>query len=142
METIVVLLLIIFAFFEGFVTSVPLVLLSLLTIAVQTKSSRVYVYALLAGCLLDILTGRLLGVTSLVYVVLLSTIFLYQRKYEINSHIFIFFSAMIMSLLYCLIFGVSPLFMHVMGSVLFAEALFLLWKVVFSKQNTTPHISK
>ncbi len=137
MEAIVLLLLIIFAFFEGSITSIPLVLMCLITIAAHTKSSRVYVYALIAGSILDILTGRILGVTSLVLVILLFMIFLYQRKYEINSYIFIGFASFFFSFIFGFIFHVSHMFMHVVISILFALTLFLMWKVLFLKESTT-----
>jgi cell shape-determining protein MreD len=139
MEIVVVFLLIILAFLEGSLTSIPLVLMCLITIAAHTKSSRVYFYALLSGCVLDILTGRILGVTSLFFVILLSMIFLYQKKYEINSHIFIFFASAVMALLYGLFFHVSHFFIQILISVLFAQSLFLLWNVLFLKENTASY---
>lgn len=136
MEIFVVFLLIVFAFLEGSFTSVPLVLMCLLVVASQTKSSRVYFYALVAGCILDLLTGRLLGITGLVFVLFLGTISLYERKYEINSHMFIFIASLLLSVVFSLLFHATHLFLHVLSSILFAQALFLLWKIPSLKERT------
>lgn len=142
MEIIIVLLLLVVTFLEGSLTSIPLVLMCLLTIAASTKSQRVYLYALLAGSILDILTGRILGVTSLVFTLFLGMVFLYQRKYEINSHMFIFIASLLMSIVFGLLFHTSHLFMHVVSSVLFAQILFLLWRVLFLKGRTVSSLTK
>lgn len=136
MEIVVIFLLIILAFIEGSVTTLPLVLVCLITLAAHTKSSRVYAYGLLGGCLLDILTGRPLGLTGLIFSIFLFMIFLYQRKYEIDSYIFVCFASIMLSLIFSVIFASSGLFSHVIISALFGEMLFLLWKILFMRNTT------
>ena len=133
MGVLIGLLLIIFIFLEGTVTTVPLVLSYLLCLTILKRDAVVFPIAFGAGLLLDLLTARTLGLSSLVLILFVFLILLYQRKYEIDSYLFVFSASFVGSSIFLLFFGyggwfVSSLINSIIAGILFTGLKFVLIK--------------
>jgi len=95
-----IILLLLSAFLEGSVTTLPLPLLLFLTAAVVVRKTWIFPAAFLTGFLLDIFLLNPLGKTSLFFVIFLFIILLYDRKFDIQTFHFVFLAAFIGSLIY------------------------------------------
>lgn len=111
-------------FLEVTVSSVPLVLLSILLFAILYKESWIFPAAFLMGILLDILLFQTVGIRSIFFVVILGAVFLYQRKFEIQSLPFVGIATFLIAALYGSIFGLGyPVLIAVVSSI-FAGIIF------------------
>ena len=122
-------LLIIFIFIEGTVTTVPLVLIMLLCLAIIHKGNWVFFLAFFAGLLLDLFKLQILGGTSLFYLIFLFLVLLYQRKYEINTFPFVIIASFIGSMLYLFIFRYDDVLLLAGISSVVAILLFSILKI-------------
>lgn len=103
---------------EGTVTMLPLVVISLLCLAILTRSSMVFVSAFVAGILLDAFALRPLGLTSLFLVTFVFLILLYQRKYEIYSYQFVVVASFLGGLLFLFTsHSVQPILYAFVGTI-------------------------
>ena len=93
---------------ESVVTSLPITLGALLLFYIFLRRNIVFLGAFTAGLCIDILRINDFGISSIFFIVFLSLVVLYERKFEIDSLPFIFFSIFIGSLGY--IFFVSESF--------------------------------
>ncbi len=128
MINIVLTLLFLLAFvMESSLTTVPLVLLSLLCLAVAKKKAWVFSLAFFSGVFLDILLVRTVGYTSLFFLLVLFTILLYDRKYEIRTLPFVMIASFIGTFLYGIVFSLPALVLQSILSSLVAGGVFLLF---------------
>lgn len=98
------LLLIIVFFLESAIFSWPLVLGMLILLTSLYRAQWVMAVAFVSGILLDILTFHIIGSSSLFFVGVLALVFLYQRKFQIESPFFVGISVFVFSLLYSAVF--------------------------------------
>lgn len=110
---------------EGAVTTLPLVLIVLLCLTIYRRDGIVFPIAFAAGLILDIMTIRVLGASSIFFSLILFMILLYQRKYEINSYPFVTVSSFFGALGYLLVFGYANWFMQSVLSSIVAVLLFM-----------------
>lgn len=122
---------------EGTVTSLPLVLIALILIAVHLKTSDVFFLAFLAGIILDLFLVRQVGESSVFFLLVLFCIFLYERKYEIESTIFVTFASMLSALIYLIIFPSPFRLVQIATVTLLAVVIFRCKKRFFSKQKSS-----
>lgn len=127
-------------FLEGAVTNLPLVLVILLCLTIYKRDGSVFPIAFLAGFFLDIQTVQTIGASSLFFVVMVFLILLYQRKYEINSYLFVAMGSFLGSLGYLLLFGYgnwffSALLSSVVGLLFFAVLRFFGKDLKTQKEN-------
>ncbi len=113
---------------EGTLPLFPLTLIVLLLYTVQTQTTSVFTVAFMAGLVLDLASGRMLGESSLFFTVFLAAMLLYNRKYELVSLPFVMVAAAVGSLLFFLLFGYSNIPLQVGLSVGIATLLFLVSK--------------
>jgi rod shape-determining protein MreD len=113
-------------FIEGTIVTVPLTFSILLVLFLLYKRDIVLVYAFVAGLLLDALTVRVIGSTSLFFCIILGIILLYQRKFEITSLFFLMITSFIGSFLYGLLFGLENLVLQSVISVIISVMFFLI----------------
>lgn len=106
---LIILTLIISILLEATVTTLPLVLLTLLFLAVVFKSSDVYLIAFISGLFLDLFTLGRFGVSSLYFTVFVFLIYTYQRKFEIENIYFTLLFGFFGSFFYLLITGAQSL---------------------------------
>ncbi|MFH1187021.1 MAG: hypothetical protein V1697_02500 [Candidatus Levyibacteriota bacterium] len=121
-------------FFELVLTTMPLVLIVFLNLFVFSKKEWVFILAFISGIILDILSFRPLGYTSIFFVSSLFFISLYERKFEISTVYFIFIMSIILSAIYLVIFNkfslIESIFSGLVGAVIFLIFNFLEHKKI------------
>lgn len=70
---------------ESSVTTIPLTFITLIVYTIKDRDEKILLIAFIAGLVLDILTLNTLGITSLIFVLFLSLVLLYEKKLEITS---------------------------------------------------------
>lgn len=120
---------------ETTVIQVPLTLLLLLIITIMYKSEWVFVLGLFSGLLIDGLSFRHLGETSLFYIVFLLFIFLYEQKFELRTIAFSALMSFIGGLFYFLIFGYQEIIIQLIMAIIIGIFLFFSFDRFFEKQN-------
>lgn len=108
----------------GAITTLPAPLILLLCYAVVFKRSWVFALAFFTGLFLDIIFVRILGQTSTSFLIFIFIVFLYERKFEIQSKPFVFFAAFLGSIGYLLVFGYNHVLEQSLASSLIAVLLF------------------
>ncbi len=142
MRTALYVLLLLLLFIEGLITTAPLVFVTLMVFFICTKKEIVFLFAFIAGILLDALLVLPLGLHSLFFVVFLLFVILYERKFEIQTIPFVLLSASIGSFCYVIAFDNNSLLLQmyeVCAGTVFAIVLFFIFRT-FTK-NPHPHAS-
>ncbi len=119
-------LFIIFVILEVSVTTIPLTLILLLNFAVASRKTQVFVFAFILGILIDIMLGNAVGQTSIFYIIFLSVVFLYDRKFDIQTFPFVFIASFLGSFLYLVIYDSRLLLPTSLTSALISIFLFRL----------------
>lgn len=117
-------LLIISVFLEGTITALPLVFLCLLCLTIVMRDQRIFFIAFFSGIILDAFSLRFIGETSIFFLLATFLIFLYQRKYEINTYPFVLIASFLGSFLFLVIFGYEAAFIQALTSSFIALLLF------------------
>lgn len=125
------LVLFIAVFFEGSFTTIPLVLDVLLVSFVLSRDSWVFLASFLLGILLDIISLRLIGTTSIVFIILLFILTLYEKKFEVKTVYFVFLSSFFGSLIFLIVFRYDYVLQQAMISSFIAVLIFK----IFGKSN-------
>lgn len=90
---------------EGSLFSIPFVFLFLLFSALKFRGVWIFPLAFVAGVLLDAFYIRNIGTTSIFFLIFTFAIFLYQRKFEIESLSFVVITSFVGSLIYFSLLG-------------------------------------
>lgn len=98
-------------FLESTLIHVPLVLLVVIFVALFAKKEWSIFFAVGAGLLLDSLTFRLLGSTSVFFLVTVGILLLYGRKFETNNILFGILFTCLASIFYLFLFGNQQFFL-------------------------------
>lgn len=112
---------------EASLTTVPLVLLSLLCLAVAKKRAWVFSLAFFSGIVLDVLLVRTVGFTSFFFLLFLFIILLYDRKYEVRTLRFVMITSFVGTFLYGIAFSLPFLLLQGVLSSMVAGSVFLLF---------------
>lgn len=131
---LITLALLISILFESVFTTIPLTLLIILFITIVLRESDVFIFAFLSGLLLDIFSYRALGISSAIFVTLITLIFLYQRKFEIESFNFLVLISFSGTLVYLFITGASNLIFQTLFSTLLISFSYLVFKKTNKKK--------
>lgn len=126
-----ILALVLFLTIVSTLTTIPIIVAVILCFIVVSKNPWVFLAAILGGLFIDLLMLRILGSTSLFLVIFTFMIFLYQRRFEIQTYPFVFIACFIGSIAYLRIFGGNQILIQSSTTSLLA---FLLFKV-FNKFN-------
>lgn len=102
----------------------PLTLLALIFFGIYQRRPWIFFLAVFSGLLLDGLTFRLLGVSSLFFLIMIGALFLYSRKFETHHIFFGTLFVTLASVVYLLIF--------VHDHVIFSLGSIILLSIVFS----------
>ncbi len=94
-----------FLWLESTITVLPLMIIFLSVAVVLYKDTWVFALAFVAGIILDSTAVRPLGSTSIFLICWIFLILLYERKYQIDSYLFIIASSFIGSWAFLTIFG-------------------------------------
>jgi len=124
---LIILALIIAVFLESTLTTLPLVLLIILFGAVITKQNEMFALAFLTGLFLDIFSFRTIGISSFYFVGFVLGVFLYQKKFEIETLHFVLLSSLIGSFFYLLIQGSSHIILESLISCLIISVAFFAY---------------
>lgn len=111
-------------FLESSVTTLPLVFLTLLCLAVLISKEWIFVIAFIAGVLLDALSFRVLGQSSLYFILYIFLVFLYERKFEISTKYFIFIASFLGSFGFLIIFSYNNLVLQSLMSSIIGVLIF------------------
>lgn len=112
---------------EGTFVALPIVLSLLIVLHVAYPTGWTICLAFLAGLFLDTMLFRQLGQTSFFFVVFLTLISLYERKFEVRTYQFLLFAILIGVSLYLLFFGSAAFFLQLGFCLLSAALLFPLF---------------
>lgn len=111
-------------FLEVAIVHAPLTLLTIILCGIFLKKQWLFFIALVAGIVLDSLLFRVLGIDSLLFVLILGVIFLYSRKFEIDSFPFFLLFSFLAGTIAILLFGgayvVQIMIILFLGSFAFA----------------------
>lgn len=116
---------------ESAITTLPLVLLIILFLAIMNRINDVFLIAFLAGLFLDILSLGRVGFSSLYFTIYVFLIFQYQRRFEIETLHFVTIFSFFGSLIYLLLTGAG---LAIIQSI-FATLLVVLSFIAFKKFN-------
>lgn len=111
-------------FLESSVTTLPLVFLTLFCLAVLTRKEWVFVAAFIAGVLLDALSFRVLGQSSLYFILYIFLVFLYERKFEISTKYFVFMASFLGSFGFLIIFSYNNVVLQSLMSSIIGILIF------------------
>ena len=129
MRFILALFLLIALFLEVAVTTLPLILIILLCFIALTKDNFIFFLAFIAGILLDGLTFKPLGLSSIYLTAFLFIVLMYQDKFEITTNYFILIFSFLGSFGFLLILGYnSSVILEPLTSALLAVLLFIFLK--------------
>lgn len=119
-----------FLWLESVVITLPLFLIAISVVLVfhsARGNNLVFVLAFLGGLILDMSAVRSLGVSSLFLICWLFFISLYERKYEINTIIFVVASSFFGSFFYLLFFGYGDSFIQSVVSSFLGGVLYFVF---------------
>lgn len=85
---------------EGTTVPIPLAMLTLTILSIYSEKQSTFLLAILAGIFLDILQVRIVGTTSLVFLVIVFVIFLYKRKLATKNPVFIGIAVFLSTIFY------------------------------------------
>ncbi len=131
------LLLLIFVFLEGTVTTLPLVFVLLLSALILKRRRLVFYAAFISGLLLDLLTVRTIGSEIIFFLLFFYLVLLYQKKYEINSYPFVLVSSFVGSYLFLLLFGYGNVLAQSAVSCIVAIVLFTVGRFGKTEKRKT-----
>jgi len=117
-------LLILGALILSTITTLPFILIVLLCFSVVFKTRWIFVLAFFAGLYLDIIFVRILGQSSIFFIIFIFLLFLYERKFEIQSIPFVFFASFLGSAGYLFMVNSNYIFMQAVVSSIFAVLIF------------------
>ncbi len=126
-------LLLVTVILESTIITVPFTLLIIIFSAVIFKNNDVFYLAFLSGLLLDILTLGTIGLTSAFFVLFVMLIFLYQKKFEIESLSFITICSFSGSLIYLFLTSSSHLISQAMLATFIMLTSFFIFKKTIKK---------
>src|ERR1035437_407735 len=105
MKLLAFILLAIALILEASLTTIPFVFLILLCFLVLSRENWLFIFAFAIGLILDLVTFKTLGLSSIFFVTILFLVLLYQSKFEIATNAFIFFASLLGSFGYLLFLG-------------------------------------
>lgn len=115
---------------ESSVTTLPLTLLVLLFAGVATRSNNIFGLAFLSGLALDFLSFRTIGISSIYFVSFVFAIFLYQKKFEIETLHFIAVFSFLGCLGYLFLTGSGPILTQTFFITLINVLSFFIYKLL------------
>lgn len=116
--------------------AIPFVLVCVLLCSILYKESWIFLAAFFSGIFLDISTFRSVGTSSIFFVGMLGVIFLYQRKFEIQSLPFSVFFSFLAIVVYESICASTNIFVQAIIGVLLTGGIYML-VAVFHQQRLT-----
>lgn len=113
-------------FLEAAWITLPITLCLLLVFYIMKKDSTVFFMAFIAGILLDLARVGSLGQSSIFFLTCLFIVFLYEKKFEIKTYAFVFFSSFLGSFVYLFLGGYNDIFLQSLVAAFLASIVFLI----------------
>jgi cell shape-determining protein MreD len=101
------------------------------------RNSDGFIVAFLAGLLLDVFLLRPLGESSVYFLIVLFLIFMYEKKYEVNSLLFMTLATGVTSCIYFVIFPVPGSLSQVITATLLGGFLYILLHIKKTKKQAS-----
>jgi hypothetical protein len=123
MLLIIVFLTLLTIFLNG-ITIIPFSIGLLAVFTVVFKKAWIFILAMGLGLFIDLTLIRPLGLTSLIFVIFVSILFLYERKFETQTTVFIFVTTFFGSLILLVIFKYQQALLQSLSSAFGGVLLF------------------
>jgi len=120
--------------FEGTITSLPLVLVALIITATKLRNTDIFLIAFIAGVILDVLLVRPIGQTSVYFLIILFLIFLYERKYEVASSLFVIIATFFSSVVYFIFFQTPQSLIQAVTATVLSFAGFTILQIIAKRK--------
>lgn len=120
---------------EATLMQLPLALVALIVFSVLERRAWILLLGVFAGLLLDSLTFRLLGTSSIFFLVVLGLLFLYKKKYETYHIGFASVFLFVACLVYELIFGLPSIFLATLLATFIGIVILLLIQYLASNRH-------
>ena len=124
---------------QGSLFTTPFFIGAFILYYVITKRLEVFLFAFLCGIILDVMTIRWVGQTSLFFIAFLSIIMLYERKFEIYSVQFVFYTTFVGSFFFLILFGYSYILLQTVTVSVITVVGFILVEQIISPQKKSTH---
>ena len=125
----------IFLILETSAFSMPFLIIGLIAATVVFKNYISFLFALVFGIMLDVLTFKTIGISAFLFIILVFIIFSYQKKFEITTNYFVIFASFLAGLIFSFIFGLNHIiFQSIVSVVLGVIAFQFLKKINIEKQ--------
>lgn len=119
---IILTLILFFATILETITTIPLALIVLLCLYIVFEKPTLFILAFFSGLFLDLFLLRILGQSSLFFVLFLIVVFMYERRFEIKTLPFVFIASFLGALFYLLTYGNN----YVLGQTLVSSVIAVL----------------
>ena len=123
---------------EGMITSLPLVLIFLLCLMVMKRAEWIFLLALASGIVLDMVRIRPIGTTSILLILFVFLVLLYERKYETATIPFVAGATLIGSFIFLRALG-YPSILESLTSCIIAVTAFIFY-TWFKKPAVPSHL--
>lgn len=124
---------------ESTVTTMPITLGFLLLVYILKKDHLIFFLAFFSGLLLDTLLIRSLGTTSIFFILFFFTVFLYERKFEVQTPLFIFFALFFGGAAYLWLVGYKSILLQAgVAAFLFSLSFWVLQRLSIIRGKTLP----
>ncbi len=110
---------------ETTVIQLPFVLLLLLVTTIFYRTEWIFIVGLILGIIIDGLTFRHLGETSLFYIIFLLFVFLYEQKFELKTVAFAALMSFVGSFFFFLVFGSQVFILQLIAATIIGSLFFL-----------------
>jgi len=120
---------------EASITTIPFIVVILLFLAVFYQKAWVFFLGLIAGILFDSLSFRPLGESSMFFLVFLYLVFLYRRKFEIDTLPFFIIANTIASICFLILLGADFIPLQTVVIIFFTLCLFFTIKIFFQNKK-------
>jgi hypothetical protein len=102
---------------ESSILNLPLILLVLIPLTVIYRNYLIFIVAIIFGILLDILSFKSIGASSIFFCTFIFLILMYDRRFEITTNYFIIFASFFGSLSFIIFYGYHNIILGTMISV-------------------------
>lgn len=122
--------------FESSLTTLPLVFIVLLCLTVIFRKNFIFGFAFLFGLLIDLISFKTLGISSIYFLIFLFLVLIYQSKFEITTNSFVVVASFLGSFLYLLLFSHGDLIIfQAIASAIIGLLIFLFLKRIEGKSK-------
>lgn len=120
------------ALVEATSLALPLTLLLIVLMAIQRDDQLPLVFGFLAGVMVDFFSVGTIGQTSLIFLLIVTAIMVYKRKFQSGNILFVFF-AIFLSLIFFLAITNQFSFNQVLSKILLPTMVALLIYEIWTK---------